>query len=173
MTKVFSNLIVWGCRMFLVAAPMAAFYFITEPEQLRSVVETSFEFRIQWGTVTQTQLTGMWLLSLVYMLPGLIGVYFLQRAFARFARGATFELATSCDLRRFAMLLFVQALARPIYLALSSVWLSWNHPAGERILSLMIGSEEFQALALAMILWVICDLLVKANRLDHENKQFV
>ena len=173
MNRLLSRLIVWGCRAFLLLVPVLAVYFLSEPAQLKGHVLSNIEFSIQWHTVTNTQWYGLWALTLIYLLPGLIGIFFLQRAFSSFAQGETFELSTTQDLRRFATLLFIQAIARPVYLAAMSVLLSFNHPAGERALSLIIGSEEFQGLALAMIFWVICDLLVKANHLEHENKQFV
>jgi actin-like ATPase involved in cell morphogenesis len=48
-----------------------------------------------------------------------------------------------------------------------------NHPAGQKILSISFGSDEIKVIALAMILWVMSDLLVIGNKLDSENKQFV
>ncbi len=71
------------------------------------------------------------------------------------------------------MLLFVQAVAKPVYYSFASVVLSLNHPEGESVLSLSFGSQEITMLALAMILWVVSDVLVAGCRLQSENRQFV
>jgi hypothetical protein len=51
--------------------------------------------------------------------------------------------------------------------------LSWNHPPGEKMLSVSLGSGEIEVLSLAMILWVMSELLVKASKLEKENRQFI
>jgi len=48
-----------------------------------------------------------------------------------------------------------------------------NHSAGQKILSVSFGSDEAKVIALAMILWVMSDLLVIASKLESENKQFI
>jgi len=53
------------------------------------------------------------------------------------------------------------------------VLLSLNHPAGEKVLSIIFGSGEIVTVALAMILWVVSDLLVEGSRLQSENQQFI
>jgi hypothetical protein len=56
---------------------------------------------------------------------------------------------------------------------LSSILLSLNQPAGQKLLSISLGSGEVKVIALAMILWVMSDLLVKGGRIERENKQFI
>jgi hypothetical protein len=70
-------------------------------------------------------------------------------------------------------LLFAQALAKPLCFSIYSVLLSINHPAGQKILSVSFGSDEVKVIALAMILWVMSDLLFKGSKLESENKQFI
>jgi hypothetical protein len=70
-------------------------------------------------------------------------------------------------------LLFAQALAKPLHFSISSVLLSLNHPAGQKMLSASFGSNEVKVIALAMMLWVISDLLVQGSKLESENKQFI
>jgi len=48
-----------------------------------------------------------------------------------------------------------------------------NHPAGQKMLSVSFGSDEVKVIALAMILWVMSDLLVKGCKLENENKLFI
>ena len=54
-----------------------------------------------------------------------------------------------------------------------SVVLSLNHPAGERMLTISLGSNEFKAIGVALVLWVMSELLIEGCRLQTENQQFV
>lgn len=173
MTRYFSLLIAWGCLAVLILAPAAFFFFLIDIEAFAALAKRTLGLPIQWRSVTTGQWYGLWLLTALYLSVGLSGLVFLRRAFVGFARGELFTRNNSRDLRRFSIFLFAQALAKPLHLALSSVLLSWNHPAGQKMLSISLGSSEIKVIALAMILWVMSDLLVKASALEHENKQFI
>jgi len=173
MTRQFSQIIAAGCIAILMAAPVIALYFLINLELFAAMAKASLHLPIQWQTVSDMQWYGLWLLTLCYVAIGLIGLYFLRRAFSNFARGGLFNLSNSRDLRKFSIFLFAQAFANPLHFSLSSLLLSINHPAGEKILSISFGSGEIKVIVLAMILWVMSDLLVRASRLETENKQFI
>jgi hypothetical protein len=173
MTRYFSLLIAWGCLAILIVVPLSALFFLVNIDAFADLTKRSLELPIQWQTVNELQWYGFWLLSVFYLAIGLGGFYFLRRAFVNFAKGELFNLNNSRHLRLFSIFLFVQALAKPLHFALSSMLLSWNHPPGEKMLSVSLGSGEIEVLSLAMILWVMSDLLVKASKLDKENKQFI
>lgn len=173
MTRHFSLLVSWGCMAVLVLAPAAALYFIINIDAFAALAQRTLDIPIQWHSVTYTQWFSFWLLTSLYLAVGLGGVYFLRRAFANFASGELFNQANSRDLRLFSIFLFAQALAKPLHFALSSVLLSLNHPAGQKVLSVSLGSGEVKVVFLAMILWVMSDLLVKGCRIESENKQFI
>lgn len=173
MTRYFSLLIAWGCLVILILAPLAALFFLINIDTFADLAKRNLDLPIQWQSVTAVQWYWFWLLSMFYLAIGLGGFYFLRRAFANFARGELFNLNNSRDLRLFSIFLFAQALARPLHFALSSMLLSWNHPPGQKMLSISLGSGEIEVLSLAMILWVMSDLLVKASKLENENKQFI
>ncbi|WP_417320186.1 DUF2975 domain-containing protein [Emcibacter sp.] len=173
MTRYFSQLIAWGCLAILTLTPVAALFFLINIDNFASLARHSLELGIQWQTVTQSQWYGLWFLTMLYLLTGLSGLYFLRRAFANFARGELFNHNNSRDLRLFSIFLFVQGLAKPVHLALSSLLLSLNHPAGQQLISISLGSSEIKVISLAMILWVMSDLLVRGSKLESENKQFI
>jgi len=173
MTRRFSLLIAWGCTAILLVMPLALVYFLIDIDTFATLARSNLELPIQWQSVTTGQWYGFWLLSALYVAIGLAGFYFLRRAFANFARGELFNQNNSRDLRLFSVFLFAQALARPLHYALSSVLLSLNHPAGQKMLSISLGSGEIEVISLAMILWVMSDLLVKGSQLESENKQFI
>lgn len=173
MIQRFSLLIARGCLAIFIAVPVIALFFLFNIDTFATVAMSSLDLPIQWQSVTPGQWYGLWMLTVLHLAIGLGGLYFLRRAFANFAKGELFNQDNSRDLRMFSIFLFAQALAKPIHLALSSVLLSWYHPAGQRMLSITLGSDEIKVIALAMILWVMSDLLVKASALDSENRQFV
>ncbi len=173
MMRFCSLFIARGCWGLLILVPLGMLYLLVDVELFASVAKGSLNLPIQWPTVTAGQWYALWGLTLLYLLVGLIGLFYLARAFSHFAKGELFTLSNSRDLRRFAICMFAQALAKPLHFALSSLLLSMNHPAGEKILSISLGNGEVKVVALAMILWVMSELLVKACNLEQENNQFV
>ncbi|PCI69115.1 MAG: hypothetical protein COB26_00530 [Piscirickettsiaceae bacterium] len=173
MTQLFSRLIALGCMAILITVPFIALYFLINIDLFATMTRSHLGLPIQWQTVSEIQWYSLWLLTVFYIAIGLAGLYFLRRAFSNFAKGQLFNHSNSRDLRLFSILLFAQALAKPLYFSISSVLLSMNHPSGQKMLSVSFGSDEVKVIALAMILWVMSDLLVRGCKLESENKQFI
>jgi len=173
MTRQFSRLIALGCMAILITIPFIAMYFLINIELFSDMARSNLGLPIQWQTVSDMQWYSLWLLTVFYVATGLAGLYFLHRAFSNFAKGQLFNHSNSRDLRLFSILLFGQALAKPLHFSISSMLLSMNHPAGQKMLSVSFGSDEVKVIALAMILWVMSDLLVRGSKLESENKQFI
>jgi len=173
MTRQFSRLIAWGCMAILITVPFITLYFLINIEQFADMTRNNLGLPIQWQTVSDIQWYSVWLLTVFYIAIGLAGLYFLRRAFSNFARGQLFNHSNIRDLRLFSILLFTQALAKPLHFSISSILLSVNHPAGQKLLSISFGSDEVKVIALAMILWVMSDLLVRGSKLESENKLFI
>ena len=173
MTRQFSRLIAFGCMAILITVPFIALYFLINIELFAAMTRNNLGLPIQWQTVSDIQWYSLWLLTIFYIAIGLAGLYFLRRAFSNFAKGQLFNHSNSRDLRLFSILLFAQALAKPLHFSISSVLLSINHPTGQKMLSVSFGSDEVKVIALAMILWVMSDLLVRGCKLESENKQFI
>ena len=173
MTRQFSRLIAFGCMAILITTPVIALYFLINIELFSAMARSNSSLPIQWQTVSDIQWYSLWLLTVFYVATGLAGLYFLRRAFSNFAKGQLFNHSNSRDLRLFSILLFAQALAKPLHFSISSMLLSMNHPAGQKMLSVSFGSDEVKVIALAMILWVMSDLLVRGSKLESENKQFI
>ncbi|MEN8815224.1 MAG: DUF2975 domain-containing protein [Glaciecola sp.] len=173
MIRQFSQLIAFGCVAMLIATPVAALYLLINIEVFAAMATSSLHLPIQWQTVSDIQWYSLWLLTLFYVATGVTGLYFLRRAFSNFTKRELFNRSNSHDLRLFSILVFAQALAKPLHFSLASMLLSMNHPAGQKVLSISLGSGEIKVIALAMILWVMSDLLVSASKLENENKQFI
>ena len=173
MTRYFSHAISWTCTVLLILIPTVALFFLINHESFTEFARSSIQLPIQWQTVSKYQWYALWILTTLYVSIGLYGLYFLRRAFANIAKGELFNLANSRDLRLFSMLLLIQAIATPVHLALSSVLLSLNHPAGEKMLIVSLGSSEFRTVGVALILWVMSNLLIEGCKLQAENRQFI
>ncbi len=173
MIRQFSRLIAMGCMAILITTPFIALYFLINIEQFSTIARSNLGLSIQWQTVSNMQWYSLWLLTVFYVATGLAGLYFLRRAFSNFSKGQLFNHSNSRDLRSFSILLFAQALAKPLIFSISSVLLSMNHPAGQKMLSVSVGSGEVIVIAQAMIMWVMSELLVRGCKLENENKQFI
>ncbi|GAB5412863.1 MAG: hypothetical protein Cons2KO_04660 [Congregibacter sp.] len=173
MARQLSLAVAWGCTITVVACVIAMVYFAIDIHAFENVGVKNLGFSIQWNSVHTQQWYGVWMLTVAYLGIGLWGLFYLRRAFLGFAAGEFFNRSNSRDLRLFAMLLFAQAAAKVLHTSLCSLVLSINHPPGQKMLAISFGSHELQLIALALILWVISDLLVKGAELEQENKQFV
>ena len=173
MTQKLARWVVWCCTAWLMAVPAGAFYFALNLDTFSALAMTHLALPIQWFSVNAFQWQALLALTFAYMCLSLAGTWYLLKAFRSFAAGHWFDESNSRHLRRFATLLMLQGAVRPVYLALASVLLSLNHPAGEQVLSLTAGSREVGLLVAGFVMWVLADLLVKGSDAANENRQFV
>lgn len=171
--KLVSKVVSWGCQLMIIFGAVFLVAMLFKINWLKEIAMNNLGLPIQWGSVQDVQLYFLWGIVAVTLTVGAMGLYFLHLAFANFARGELFNLSNSVCLKRFSTLLLLQTALKPIAFTLSSVVLSLNHPAGQKILSFSFGSQDFFSLWLALILWVISELLVLGNELQAENRQFV
>lgn len=173
MTRRCSQVVAWTCAGLILLQVLLGVYGLIDISAFARVSQRTLALPIQWMSVQTVQWYVLLAITIVLALPGVAALYFLRRPFTKFARGEFFNDANSRDLRRFAVLLLVQALLRPLHLALASVVLSFNHGPGQKLLSLTLGSHELQAIGLALVFWVLASLLLEGARLQRENRQFV
>jgi hypothetical protein len=173
MKNISSILVVWACTLALVASLAIALYLLFDVEAFRELAMANINIAIQWETVSDVQIYVLWALAVLSFLPIAFGLYYLRRAFVLFANGEYFTIKNSRDLRRFSVCLIVQAVVSPFYYMFSSVLLSLNHPANEKVLAIQVGSNELKTIVLGIIFLVVSDLLVQATSLENENRQFV
>lgn len=157
----------------VVVVPLTALYFLVRIDAFAAMTQPNIGLNIDWSSVVDWQWYGLWVLTSLYLSIGLVGFYILRRPFANFARGELFNSANSRDLQRFSILLFVQALTKPIYSGLASLLLSANHGPGNKMLSISFGSNEVRMIAIAIVFWVVSNLLIEGCKLQSENQQFV
>ncbi|MEM1403053.1 MAG: DUF2975 domain-containing protein [Pseudomonadota bacterium] len=173
MSRKVSMMIAWACALLLAGVPLTAIYYLVDLEGFAQLAQENIGLSIQWWTVSNAQWYAVWLVTMLYVSLGLVGLYYLRRAFQNFAQGELFNDENSRDLRRFSLFLIAQAFATPLHVSIASVLLSLNHPTGEKLLAISFGSNEVKAIGVALVLWVLSDLLVEGGKLQSENQQFV
>jgi len=173
MTKKLSLIISYLCLSLLIVMPVLAVYFLFNLDNLVEFAKQNLPFQIIWRTVDHWQIVAMWILSVSYLSIGLFAIYYLRKTFLKFSKGKLFDITTTQDLRLFTFLIFLQGIVTPLFYGFMSVLLSWNHPPGQKILSIMLGTNEIKTISLALVFWVICNLLIEAEKLKNENNQFV
>lgn len=173
MTRKLAALVAWLCTVWLVALPAAALCFLVRIDDFGAMAISNLAMPIQWYTVSHGQWYALWAITALYLALGYAGAWYLRKAFASFASGDWFDTDNSRFLRRYAALLILQGVVKPLHFGLASIILSLNHPAGERLLSISVGSEVAVLIVAGFILWVLADLLVEGARADTENRQFV
>jgi len=173
MSRKFSYLISWCSLMAIAVIVALLFSLLINIPWLAELAQSNLQLPIHWATVQDWQWYLLWVVTAAHLSIGIFGLYFLHLAFRKIAAGELFNLSNSLNMRRFAILLVIQALTKPIHLSITSVILSLNHPKGEKVLSILFGSQELTMIVLAMIFWVVSDVLVAGSRLQFENRQFV
>lgn len=173
MTQILSKLVSWCCLTVLVLSPITYAYMLWDIDLFARLAQGQINLSIHWQTVTHVQWYTLWVISLVYLGIGWIAIFYLLRAFKQFTLGELINLENSRNIRRFSILLFIQAITKPLFFSIASVLLSINHPAGQKMLVVSLGSIDIWGIAFAFVFWVISSLMFEANSIQTENKQFI
>ncbi|WP_434358811.1 DUF2975 domain-containing protein [Parasalinivibrio latis] len=173
MTRQLSLAVNWGCLAALISIPLLLLYGLFDISAFRMLILEAMPFPVQWQTVESWQLYLIWTMVSLYLCVGLAGLYYLRKAFVNFSRGELFNLTNSTAIRRFAVLLLIQAACKPIIYLITSVLITFNHPAGQKTVSISFGSHEIVMIGMGFVLWVISELLVEGVKLRTENDLYV
>ena len=173
MTKFLSMVISTGCSLLLAIVPAVLIYLLWDIELFAQLSKSGIDLPIYWQSVMSWQWYSVWLATTLYFFIAWASIYYLRCAFIKFSSGEFINLNSSKNIRRFSVLLFIQAVTKPLLIAIFSLLLSANHPEGQKMLSLSLGSNEIRWIALAAVFWVISSLMFEAQRIQSENEQFV
>ena len=173
MLKQLSLVISWGSALLMLCIPGYGIYLLLDISRFSASLHQALQLPIQWQTVQSWQLYTLLGVTVSFWAITVAALFFLRRAFSAFAKGELFTAENSRSIRVFAVLVFAQALTKPLQGAIASVVLSLNHPEGQRMLSVTLGSDTVQTIGLSIILWIVAELLIHAHRLENENQQFV
>lgn len=133
----------------------------------------SVEFAIQWRTVELWQL---YLLCVLAAVPSMLivwGLLRLRQTFFAFKQQSIFKISNAVNVKHFALMLILAPIIQFFIRPLSSILLSVNHPAGQKVLSISFNSYDIFTFLIGLVFWLIAKILIEANALSEENKAFV
>lgn len=102
-----------------------------------------------------------------------LGLMSARRSLGHFARGQYFVSDAIDGLRRFAFWGFWAVTGSILAPSVIGVLLTWANAPGHRELTLSLRPDQLLGLLVAGLFWIIAGVLVKANGLADENRQFV
>jgi hypothetical protein len=173
MIKYISHIISWGCLAIIAITTVFGLATLINIEWFAELARNNLQMPIQWSSVENWQWYSFWALLMTTLSLGSIGLFFLHRAYANFANGELFNISNSTNVKRFAIFMLAQTIAKPIILSLASILLSMNHPAKQKVLTISFGSQDIMMLGMVMILWTVSKLLVLGHELQFENQKFI
>lgn len=166
----------WVCALLAVALPLAVFYqLVTTPTEgllLRAGVQLS-ALQLVMLDVELWQRVLAVVLGMVPVCCASYGLVCAMRCFSGFSQSEYFSLRNVRYLRGFAAGVFASVVAGFFGSMLISVVLTLGAPAGQRALSIGLGSNELMTLLFAGMVWQISAVMAKAVALAEENAPFV
>lgn len=157
----------------LIGLPMLFIYFLIDITLFRTLAEQNLNYVIQWQSVTSTQL---YLAAVISFLPHTLilwGVINLRRTLHAFMQSQIFNQQNILFMNRFALSLVLFALSSWIAKAIVSVVLSFNHPAGQKLLSIQIGSQHISVFLVGLVFWLIGKVMLHGFEIQQDNQSIV
>lgn len=102
-----------------------------------------------------------------------VSIYPLVVFFRRIEHGMLFDPDTIRALKHFSRWLLLSAIAGISTSPLLSLLLSWHQPGGQRFLSIDIGTPALNSLGVALLVWLIAQILHQGLLLARENQEFI
>lgn len=117
-----------------------------------------------------------WRLALVTLLPvvaALVALWQLWQLFGAYRLGDVFGPLPLASLRRFGWAMTALAAAQPLSTTLASMAVSWDNPPGQRMVALMLGSNDYALLMSALVFVALGRVMTEAARQAREIEAFV
>ncbi len=112
-------------------------------------------------------------ISLIGLGIGMWALLGLVRAFSACARGEIFSTPVISGFRQFASASVAAAIWTPIDATITRAALTKIDPGIQGQLSIGFGSDDFERIGLAMMMWLIVYLLSEGRKAVEENESFV
>lgn len=112
-------------------------------------------------------------LTLLPEIVALLALWQLWRLFDEYARGRALMPRAQQLLMRLAVIVLAAALLRPLYRGVLSIAATIDNPAGQRMLMLDLGTDDFSRVLLGLVLLAIAAVMREAVNAAQENRGFV
>jgi hypothetical protein len=171
-----SSVLAWACALLAVALPLAVAYHLLSTPVENLLLRAGLSLQAAQAAAMDISLGQKCLAVLLGVLPVCCASYGLvcaMRCFSGFSQAEYFSLRTVKYLRGFAAGIFASVVMGVVTSMLITVVLTLGAPAGQRALSLGLGSNELLTLLFAGMVWQIAAVMARAVALAEENAQFV
>ena len=171
-----SSVLALACALLAVALPLAVTYHLLSTPVESLLLRAGVSPLAAQAVALEITLGQKCLAVLLGVLPvgcASYGLVCAMRCFSGFSQAEYFSLRTVKYLRGFAAGIFASVVTGVLASALIGVVLTLGAPAGQRVLSLGLGSNELLTLLFAGMVWQIAGVMARAVALAEENAQFV
>ena len=165
----------WLCLLFAIGLPIGvvAFWLAGSPTDLYSgIFGSDIMGELPAAPRTWQRVAG----AVVMLAPTIalsLGLLSARRSLSLFAQGQYFVAEAIDGLRRFAFWGFWAVTGSIVAPSVIGVILTWLNARGHRELTISLRPDQVLGLLVAGLFWIIAGVLVKANGLADENRQFV
>jgi hypothetical protein len=165
----------WLCLIVAIGLPIGvvAFWLAAKPTDIYpSIFGSDIMDELPLNPSTWQRVAG----AAVMLAPALalsLGLMSARRSLGLFAQGQYFVAEAIDGLRRFAFWGFWAVTGSIIAPSVIGVMLTWANARGHRELTISLRPDQVLGLLVAGLFWIIAGVLVKANGLADENRQFV
>lgn len=162
-----------ACEAYLILTPVLAIGIWLNFEAFALTSEAFSNLPLQMEYIGPTNLMLGFLVGCLPMGLMMYGVWRLRQLFGLYRTGALFTPAIAGHLQAFAAMLMLTVITSPLVDVLTSLVLTMNNPAGERSISINLGSNDLSVLFLSGVMFAIAWIMREGHRLAEENAEFV
>jgi Protein of unknown function (DUF2975) len=165
----------WLCLLVAIGLPIGvvAFWLAANPIDLYG---TTFDSDMMRSLPAQPQAWQRAASAAVMLAPAIalsLGLLSARRSLSHFAQGRYFVPEAIDGLKRFAFWGFWAVTGSVIAPSVIGVILTWLNAPGHKELTISLRPDQVLGLLVAGLFWIIAGVLVNANGLADENRQFV
>ena len=160
-----SQVLEWACLGLIAVLPVAVATYWTVPD--------APSFSDMTGTLAMWQRLTVVLISELSLALLLTGIWQARKCFKKFAAGAVFSSESVLSLKRFAGWAGAFVVASVLSDAAISVVLSFNHPMGQRQISIGVGLDHLCMLFFVCMVWLMAAVIAQGQILAEDNATII
>ena len=172
-----SRFLKWVALIIIILLPvMEAGYWITEGYPFfdsfydNALPKFGDEIPITWAGLDPFQRFLGFLINLLPLSFSIAALANLARLFDSFQRGRLFERKNVRFVKRAGWMLIIGQLIYPLYCALLSMALTFQHPVGHRMISVALRSDQFEITLIGIAVLLVASLLDQAAKLQEDQE---
>jgi hypothetical protein len=165
----------WLCLLVAIGLPIGVigFWLVANPTDLYTAIFDSDMMSSLPITPHPWQRVAGAAITLAPAIALSLGLLNARRSLGHFAQGRYFVPESIDGLKRFAFWGFWAVTGSILTPSVIGLMLTWDRARGHRELAISLRPDQALGLLVAALFWIIAGVLVNANSLADENRQFV